>query len=211
MLDGRPRKRRPFSSARRSRRRRGPKLSVIDSVCLFCGSSDAADADFLDAAAEFGATLARERVQLVYGGGGIGLMGAAARACHEAGGRVLGVMPEFLRTREVLYDEVETVVVQSMHQRKMIMFERADAFVIMPGGIGTLEEVVELLSWRRLDLHRKPIVFVNLKGYWDPFFAMMAHTVEQRLTPAWVPETWRVVDQVRDALPTLHAREAAWA
>ena len=174
-------------------------------MCLYCGSSNAADPDFLEAAAEFGRTLAREGVRLVYGGGGIGLMGAAAKAAHGAGGKVLGVMPEFLRTREVLYDEVETTVVHSMHQRKLIMFEEADAFVVMPGGIGTLEEIVELLSWRRLDLHRKPIAFVNLKGYWEPFFALMRSTVEARLTPAWVPDTWSVVDRVEDILPTLRA------
>lgn len=119
---------------------------LIKSVCLYCGSSNAADPEFLEAAAEFGRTIAREGVRLVYGGGGVGLMGAAAKACHEAGGRVLGVMPDFLRRREVIYDEVETVVVHSMHERKIRMFDESDAFVVMPGGIGTLEEIVELLS-----------------------------------------------------------------
>jgi len=176
---------------------------LIKSVCLYCGSSNAADPDFLEAAAEFGRLLAAEKVRLVYGGGGIGLMGAAAKACHNAGGKVLGVMPEFLRTREVLYDEVETTVVRSMHQRKLIMFEESDGFVVMPGGVGTLEEIVELLSWRRLDLHRKPIVFFNAKGYWEPYFALMRHTVEQKLTPAWVPDTWRSVSRVEDILPAL--------
>lgn len=182
---------------------------MIKSVCVYCGSSNAADPDFLEAAAQFGRTLASEKVRLVYGGGGIGLMGAAAKACHNAGGRVLGVMPEFLRTREVLYDDVETVVVQSMHQRKLILFDESDAFVVMPGGIGTLEEIVELLSWRRLDLHRKPICFFNAKGYWEPFFAMMHHTVGQKLTPAWVPDTWSVADRVEDILPALRAPATA--
>lgn len=176
---------------------------MIASVCLYCGSSNAADSDFLAAAAEFGRTLAAENVRLVYGGGGIGLMGAAARACHDAGGRVLGIMPEFLRTREVLYDDVETVVVQNMHQRKLRMFDESDAFVVMPGGVGTLEEIVELLSWRRLDLHRKPIVFHSPKAYWEPFFALMRHTVEQQLTPNWVPDTWGSVERVTDLLPAL--------
>jgi uncharacterized protein (TIGR00730 family) len=178
---------------------------LIASVCLYCGSSNAADPDFLNAAAEFGRTLAAERIRLVYGGGGIGLMGAAARACHDAGGRVLGIMPDFLRTREVLYDDVETVVVQNMHQRKIRMFDEADGFVVMPGGVGTLEEIVELLSWRRLDLHRKPIAFHNPKGYWDPFFALMRHTVDQKLTPAWVPDTWSAVERVEDLLPALRS------
>ena len=148
--------------------------SQVESVCLFCGSSNAADPDYLQAAADFGRVLAAEGVRLVYGGGGIGLMGAAAKACHQAGGRVLGVMPDFLRTREVLYDDVETIVVQNMHQRKALFLQESDAFIVMPGGVGTLEEIVEVLSWRRLDLHRKPIVFVNLKGFWNRYLVLMA-------------------------------------
>src|SRR5262249_21148470 len=144
----------------------------VESVCLFCGSSNAADPDFLSAAAELGEALAMAGIRLVYGGGGVGLMGAAARAAHRAGGRVLGIMPDFLRTREVLYDEVETVVVRNMHERKMLMFQESDAFVVLPGGVGTLEEVVELLSWKRLSLHDKPVVFVNLKGFWEPFYEL---------------------------------------
>ena len=113
--------------------------SQVESVCLFCGSSNAADPDFIRAAADFGRLLAAEGVRLVYGGGGIGLMGAAAKGCHEAGGKVLGIMPDFLRTREVLYDDVETVVVQNMHQRKALFLQESDAFIVMPGGVGTLE------------------------------------------------------------------------
>lgn len=180
-----------------------PQTDGVRSLCLFCGSSNAADPDFLAAAADFGRLLAAADVRLVYGGGGIGLMGAAAKATHAAGGRVLGVMPNFLRRREVLYDEVETVVVQSMHERKTLMYEEADAYVVMPGGIGTLEEIVELLSWRRLELHSKPIVFVNLKNFWTPFFALIDHTVEQRFTPDWVPTVWRSVGRVEDILPAL--------
>lgn len=181
----------------------------LDSICLYCGSSNLTDPDYLDAATEFGRTLAQAGVRLVYGGGGVGLMGRAAKAAHLAGGRVLGIMPEFLRSREILYDEVETVVVRSMHERKMIMFEESDAFVVMPGGIGTLEEIVELLSWRRLDLHAKPVVFVNLKGFWDPFFALVEHTVAHKLTPAGFPSSWITVDRVDQILPALRERAAA--
>ncbi len=176
---------------------------AVRSLCLFCGSSDAADPDYLAAAADFGRLLAQADIRLVYGGGGVGLMGAAARACHQAGGRVFGVMPAFLRAHERLFDAVETVVVQSMHERKTLMYDQADAYVIMPGGVGTLEELVELLSWRRLDLHAKPIVFVNLKGFWNPFYALIAHTVAERFTPEWIPTVWRSVDRVEDVLPTL--------
>ena len=157
---------------------------------MFCGSSNAADPAYLQAAADFGRTLAAENLRLVYGGGGIGLMGAAAKAAHAAGGKVLGVMPGFLRHQEAIYDEVETVVVRNMHERKRIMFDQSDAFAVFPGGIGTLEEVVELLSWRRLHLHEKPIVFLNLNRFWDPFFALIDHTVRERVTPEWLPGSW---------------------
>ena len=183
--------------------------SRIKSICLYCGSSDTTDPAYLAAAAEFGRTLAANGVRLVYGGGGVGLMGAAARGAHGAGGRVLGIMPDFLRRREILYDEVETVVVRSMHERKMLMFEQSDAFAVMPGGIGTLEEVVELLSWRRLDLHAKPIVFVNLKGYWRPFFTLIEHTVREKLTPTSFLQSWIAVDRVDQILPALEGKAAA--
>ena len=178
------------------------------SVCLFCGSSDTADPAFLQAAAEFGRILAGEGVRLVYGGGGIGLMGAAAKAAHAAGGAVLGVMPEFLRRREVIYDEVETVVVKTMHERKRIMFEQSDAFAVFPGGIGTLEEVVELLSWRRLGLHAKPIVFLNQDGFWSPFYDLIQHTVDARVTPSWASDMWRSVARAEEVLPAIRAELA---
>jgi len=174
------------------------------SVALFCGSSNTTDAAFLDAAAQFGHLLARSGVRLVYGGGGVGLMGRAAKAAHAGGGEVLGVIPDFLRSREVVYDEVDTVVVTNMHDRKQRMYQASDAFVIMPGGVGTLEEVIELISWRRLNLHAKPIVFVNLNAFWTPFFALIDHTVAHNLTPTWIPEIWRSVASVEEILPTLH-------
>jgi uncharacterized protein (TIGR00730 family) len=180
-----------------------PAQSANLSVCLFCGSSDAIGEDYLRSASVFGATLAHEGVRLVYGGGGIGLMGAAAKAAHEAGGRVLGVIPEFLCRKEVVYDDVETLVVPNMHERKRIMFEQSDAFAVFPGGIGTLEEAIELMSWRRLDLHHKPIVFLNLAGFWEPLFRLIDHTVERNVTPAWLASTWRVADRTDDVLPLI--------
>ena len=175
------------------------------SVCLFCGSSNTADPAFLEAAAEFGCILAAERLRLVYGGGGVGLMGAAARAAHAAGGEVLGVIPDFLRTREVIYDAVPTVTVANMHDRKRIMFEQSDAFAVFPGGIGTLEEVVELLSWRRLGLHRKPIVFLDQDGFWAPFFTLIRHTVQAQVTPASALDMWRTATKVEEVLPIVRA------
>jgi uncharacterized protein (TIGR00730 family) len=185
--------------------------SSLASVCVYCGSSDAADPAYMEAAAAFGKALASDGLRLVYGGGGVGLMGACAGAAHEAGGKVLGVMPEFLRQREALFDDVETIVVSSMHERKMILFEQSDAFVTLPGGIGTLEEVIELLSWRRMELHRKPIVFFNPDGFWEPLFALLKHTVEHRLAPAGFLNTYRSVATVGAILPAVRAmaKEAA--
>lgn len=175
----------------------------FDSVCVFCGSSDAADPALLEAASELGRALAAENLALIYGGGGVGLMGACARGAHEAGGKVLGIIPHFLKERERRLDVVETVVVDSMHERKMMMFERSDAFVVLPGGIGTLEEVVELLSWRRLDLHGKPVVFYNPNGFWQPLFKLFQHTVDEHLTPPSFMHSWVAVDEVGKIIPAL--------
>ncbi len=186
----------------------GASPPSIQSVCVFCGSSDAAGPALLTDAADFGRALAREGRQLIYGGGGVGLMGACARAAHEAGGAVLGVIPEFLTSRERTLDVVETIVVRSMHERKQIMFERSDGFVVLPGGIGTLEEIIELLSWRRLDLHRKPVVFYSPGGFWDPLFHLLEHTVAAQLTPPDFMDSWAVATKVGDILPQLHGRLA---
>lgn len=186
-----------------------PPSSGIGSICLFCGSSNQAAEDHLEAAADFGRTLAAAGVRLVYGGGGVGLMGEAARAAHSAGGSVLGVIPEFLQVREVRYDAVETVVVPNMHERKRIMFEQSDAFAVFPGGIGTLEEAIEILSWRRLGLHDKPVVFFNLGGFWEPLFALLHHTVDQGLSPGWLGKTWGVADRVEDVLSVAQRLKSA--
>jgi uncharacterized protein (TIGR00730 family) len=179
------------------------KSRPVDSVCVYCGSSDAADPDFLTAATRLGALLAAEGVRLVYGGGGVGLMGATARAARDAGGPVLGVIPDFLRARERPVGNVETIVVDTMHQRKMMMFERSDAFIVLPGGIGTLEEIIELLSWRRLDLHAKPTVFYNPRGFWDPLFHLFDHIIAGHLMPLEFNDCWRAVDKVEDILPAV--------
>ena len=180
----------------------------IDSVCLFCGSSEGADPAYAEAARALGRGLAEAGLRLVYGGGGVGLMGAAARAAHAAGGRVLGIMPGFLRARERLFDEVETVVVESMHERKAMMYDASDAFIVAPGGIGTLEEAVELLSWKRLDLHAKPVIFLNVDGFWESFFRLMEHSVEVGMTPEWFLRSWSSVDNVEAALAQLSAINA---
>src|SRR5690606_4478561 len=154
------------------------------------------DPAFLRDAETLGEALAGAGLRLVYGGGGVGLMGACARAAHDAGGRVLGVIPDFLRGRERPLQAVETVVVANMHQRKMMMFDEADAFVVRPGGIGTLEEVIELLSWQRMGLHDKPVVFHSPRGFWTPLFQLFDHTIAENLTPPEFNDAWRVVERI---------------
>lgn len=161
-----------------------PLARPLRSVCVYCGSSETTKPEYLDLATRFGTALAERGLRLVYGGGAVGLMGRCARAAHAAGGEVLGIMPRFLERREIVLDTVPHRMVDTMHERKFIMFEESDAFVVLPGGIGTLEEAVETLSWRRLDLHAKPVVFLSEDGFWKPFFALMQHTIDANLTPA---------------------------
>ncbi len=177
------------------------------SVCLFCGSSDRSDPASTIAAQEVGAQTAAAGWRRVYGGGGVGLMGASARAAHEAGGRVLGVMPGFLRSRERLFDEVETLVVTSMHERKTIMYDQSDAFVVAPGGVGTLEEVIEVLSWKRLDLHHKPVIFLNINGFWDTLLAAIETGIAQQMTPESFRDAYSVVNTVEEAIALMQSAD----
>ena len=186
----------------------GQSPAPLSSICVFCGSSDDADPALIADAATLGRDLARERLKLIYGGGGVGLMGACAIAAHEAGGEVLGIIPGFLKEKERRLDVVETITVSSMHERKMMMFERSDGFVVLPGGIGTLEEVVELLSWRRLDLHFKPVVFYNPDGFWQPLFALFQHVVDQNLPPPAFLDSWDTVERIEDIIPALRKPRA---
>ena len=182
----------------------GQSPKSLSSVCVFCGASNDAAPTLLEAAAQLGRALAASKLKLIYGGGGVGLMGACALAAHEAGGDVLGIIPNFLKIREQRLDVVETIVVDSMHERKIQLFDRSDAFVVLPGGIGTLEEIVELLSWRRLDLHAKPVVFYNVDGFWEPLFALFQHTVDAKLTPPEFMQSWASVATVAEIVPALY-------
>lgn len=152
---------------------------VPTSLCVFCGARFGVDPASREVATQLGSLLAREGITLVYGGGGVGLMGLVANAALKGGGRAVGVIPQFLLQREAGHpDLTDTVVVESMHERKLQMFERSEAFVVLPGGIGTLEELFEVLSWRTLGLHSKPIVIVDQGGYWQPLAALLRSVVE---------------------------------
>lgn len=178
---------------------------AIRSVCVYCGSSETTKPEYLDLATRFGAELARRGLRLVYGGGAVGLMGRCAKAAHAAGGNVLGIMPRFLERREITYEAVPHRMVDTMHERKFIMFEESDAFVVLPGGIGTLEEAVETLSWARLDLHKKPVVFLSEDDFWAPFFELIDHTVSANLTPASFRESVISVNSIEACFSALKA------
>jgi uncharacterized protein (TIGR00730 family) len=157
-------------------------------------------------AAKLGELLANERITLVYGGGGVGLMGVMANACLKAGGRTIGIIPRFLLEREAGHPALtETVIVETMHDRKLQMFERSDAFIVLPGGIGTLEEFFEVLSWRTLGLHTKPIAIVDLNGYWTPLAALLQGVVTGGFAAPSHLDHVVFVKDLADLLPALAA------
>lgn len=154
-------------------------MKTIESVCVYCGSSNGRDENHFLAGLTLGRSLAHAGLRLVYGAGTRGIMGAVARGAKEAGGTVTGIIPKFLIRREATEAELaqidELVVTDDMHQRKHLMFDRSDAFVALPGGIGTLEEIIEIMTWAQLGQHAKPIVFANIGGFWDPLDRLIAH------------------------------------
>src|ERR1700730_15715773 len=179
-------------------------MSAIRSICVYCASGPGNTPTFMDAAASFGRVLAKDNIGLVYGGGSVGLMGAMAEAVLDGGGRVTGVIPEFLVNREHMLLRVqERIVTRDMHERKRIMFERADAFVALPGGIGTLEEPVEQLTWAQLGRHRKPILILNIEGFWDPLCALIDHMRRLDFIRADLSVRLLVVEKVDEILPKL--------
>ncbi len=155
------------------------------SVCVFCGSRSGADPAFAEAATALGTALATAGMRLVYGAGDVGLMGAVARAASEAGGDTFGVIPEHLERREIgRRDLGRHVVTETMHERKKVMFMNADAIVALPGGPGTLDELFEVLTWRQLGLHSKPVLLLNVNGYWDPLLKLLDGIVAQGFADA---------------------------
>lgn len=179
-------------------------IKPLTSVCIYCGSSGRVDASFKESAQAMGRSLAQAGITLVYGGGHVGLMGLCANAALEAGGSVVGVIPEHLHRIEVAHQGLtELHIVPNMHVRKMLMFERSDAFVAMPGGIGTLDELCEIITWRQLGMHDKPILIVNQDGYWDPFLALVDHVIDKAFANASVRALYSVVPDVASVLPAL--------
>lgn len=181
-------------------------MQNISSVCVYCGSSGAVDETYKDAARQIGAELGREGVTLVYGGGRVGLMGITADSTLEAGGQVIGIIPQHIQSLEIEHTGLtELHIVDDMHTRKMMMAERSDGFVILPGGLGTLDETFEILTWKQLKLHDKPVVIVDVGGYWRPMIDMIDHIIRAGFAKPAHRDLFTVVDSVGDVMPALRA------
>jgi len=182
-----------------------PKL-----LCVYCASSDRLDPKYYAAAADLGRAMVLRGWGLVYGGGKTGMMGAVARAVKQSGGRVVGVIPEFMKARELAYDEAdELVTVITMRERKLLMETRADAFVALPGGWGTLEEILEILTLRQLDVVRKPCVFLNQDGFYDPLLALFERMLAENFFKRSNLDLFRVARSVPDVFSEIDAAAGA--
>jgi uncharacterized protein (TIGR00730 family) len=185
-------------------------MAVLRNVCVYCGSGSGQDPAYRQAAEAFGRALAAAGVRLVYGGGSVGLMGALARAALDAGGQVTGIIPHFLESRERVFQDVtELIVTEDMHERKMLMFERADAFVALPGGVGTLEELVEQMTWAQLGRHEKPVLLANVLDFWRPLVELMDHMRAQLFIRPEFDVSYLIAHDVSEIVPML--REACAA
>ena len=185
-------------------------MRSIRSLCVFCGSRVGTDPAYASTAEELGRSLAARGVRLVYGGGSIGLMGIVMQTVLDRGGEVTGVIPEFLMHREVGNPALtELVVVDSMHERKQRMFEIADAFAVLPGGIGTLDETIEIITWQQLRLHAKPIALLNVAGYWGAYEDLVEHIIDRGFADASIRELFSVEDDVESLLAALEDRALA--
>jgi uncharacterized protein (TIGR00730 family) len=179
-------------------------MSTIKSICVYCASGPGNNPAFAEAAKRFGRILAENGIRLVYGGGAVGLMGTLADAVLDHGGAVTGVIPDFLMNREHMLGRVqERIITRDMHERKRVMFERADAFVALPGGIGTLEELVEQLTWAQLGRHKKPILILNSERFWDPLCALLDHMEKLAFIRPGLSINLLMAEQVDDILPKL--------
>jgi uncharacterized protein (TIGR00730 family) len=179
-------------------------INKIRKICVYCGSGPGNDPAFVKAAREFGEVLAGNNIGLVYGGGNVGLMGEIAHSVLINGGKVTGIIPDFLVQREHAKGNIDNLIVtRDMHERKQKMFEHADAFVALPGGIGTLEELVEQLTWVQLGRHKKPVLLANIKGFWNPLRALIDHMKRLKFIRDDLSFELLVADRIADILPML--------
>ena len=184
-------------------------MNQIKTVCVYCGSGPGTNPRFIEAANALGKVFAENDVRLVYGGGSLGMMGAVASSVLDHGGRVTGIIPDFLTTRENALTRVqELIVTPDMHERKRLMFEHSDAFVAMPGGVGTLEELVEQLTWKQLGRHAKPVLLANIDGFWEPLLALFTHMRATEFIRPSLSFDILKAERVEDILPQLQAAAA---
>lgn len=180
------------------------KPRTIANICVYCGSNVGLNPAYAEAARTLGRSMAEAGIGLVYGGGGLGLMGELARTVMAHGGRVTGIIPTFLSKKERMLRNVhELIVVEDMHQRKKLMFDRSDAFVALPGGIGTLEELVEQLTWAQLGQHTKPIVLLNIEGFWAPFLELLRHMRREAFIRPAMDVRYAIIDRAEDVVGTV--------
>ena len=184
-------------------------MATIKRICVYCGSGPGSDPAFVDAARAFGKIMGENGIGLVFGGGSVGLMGEIAAAVLDHGGEAVGIIPKFLTNREHAMRRGEVVVTRDMHERKQLMFEHADAFVALPGGVGTLEEVVEQMTWAQLGRHKKPILLANINGFWDPLCVLLDHMEALQFIRPGLQVSYLVADKAVDILPKLQAVAAA--
>ena len=185
---------------------KGSSGGTISNICVYCGSGKGRNPKYARAAQTLGKAMAGAGIGLVYGGGGLGLMGEVARGVLAHDGHVTGIIPKFLSAKEHMLEEVdELILTDDMHQRKQLMFERSDAFVALPGGIGTLEELIEQLTWSQLGRHSKPIVLANIDGFWEPLLGLLGHMRDEAFIRAGLEVRFLVVDQARKIVPAILA------
>ena len=183
---------------------------MIQNIAVFCASANGNNPIYREAAERLGRTLAEKSIGLIYGGATVGLMSAVAESCLAAGGRVVGVIPEVLVDLEVAHQGItELHITDTMHTRKALMGEKSDAFIILPGGFGTFEEMFEVLAWQTLKLHQKPILLLNINGFYNPLLAFLDHCVSEGMLKQKSREILLVADTVEDALTRLSANVSA--
>lgn len=181
-----------------------PMNRQVKNICVYCGSGTGHNSVYAEAARTLGRAMAATNIGLVYGGGSLGLMGEIARAVLDNGGRVTGIIPEFLSAQEKLLRDVqELVITRSMHERKQTMFEKSDAFVALPGGIGTLEELVEQLTWAQLGQHSKPIILGNIDGFWAPLLSLIDHMRDEAFVRQGLEVRLTTVNSAEEIIPTI--------
>lgn len=169
------------------------------SIAVYCSSSNNISQNHKDMAHQVGLLLAKEKIRLVYGGGDTGLMKTVSEACMEAGGSVLGVMTEYLENlEEVNLNITELRIEKEMHARKKQMFLESDGFLVLPGGLGTLDEISEILTWKQIGLHMKPVVFLNYEGFWNPLISLFDQMILSKTTPAWTKDLFCIVESVEE-------------